>query len=278
VAFTSDGARVLISAYTADSAPHVLDLTSGSVVAVLEGHTDAVFGVAISPDDSTAVTASDDGTLRIWDTRTWRSLAPPLIVAEERSPDRRVLAIAFSPDGNHVAIGLGAGSLELWSIEARSRLLSVKGHRGAVSSIAYSPDGTRIASGSWRDHLVKVWDAKSGELLLTLEGHFDRVFCIDFSPDGKYILTTGADNMARFWDAHTGEQLHTMDRAEYTGHFSPDGSSVLLTGPEGYTRITRIERRSPPEIRAILERKLPWRYIDGRLVRQPVRPSSSPPN
>ena len=42
---------------------------------VLKGHTGAVCGVAVTPDGTRAVSASDDKTLRVWDLATGKSLA-----------------------------------------------------------------------------------------------------------------------------------------------------------------------------------------------------------
>ncbi len=51
------------------------DLESGGVLRTLEGHSDSVSGVAVSPDGKRAASASDDQTLKVWDLDTGIALA-----------------------------------------------------------------------------------------------------------------------------------------------------------------------------------------------------------
>jgi WD40 repeat protein len=49
------------------------DVTTGKERATLKGHTDVVFSVAFSPDGEALVSASEDGKLKLWDTKTGKA-------------------------------------------------------------------------------------------------------------------------------------------------------------------------------------------------------------
>jgi WD40 repeat protein len=69
VALSQDGCTLVTG--SADCTARVWDMRTGETVRVLQGHTSAVTGVAISSRDPfRAVTSSYDETARVWDLRT----------------------------------------------------------------------------------------------------------------------------------------------------------------------------------------------------------------
>ncbi|WP_200907296.1 WD40 repeat domain-containing protein, partial [Ardenticatena maritima] len=80
----------------------------GQLLRSLEGHTDEVNAVAVSPDGRTIVSGSSDRTLRAWD----------LERGESRVlfwNDASIPSLAISPDGRTLACGDGQG--RVWIFE-----------------------------------------------------------------------------------------------------------------------------------------------------------------
>ena len=75
---------------------------------VLEGHSDAVLAAAFSPDGRRVVTASLDGTARVWDLS---GLTPGAIML---SLGGSVTSAAFSPDGTRIVTASADGTARLW--------------------------------------------------------------------------------------------------------------------------------------------------------------------
>ena len=60
---------------SSDKTLRVWNLENGQTVRTLEGHSDWVIGVAITPDGRRAVSASRDKTLWVWDIQSGEELA-----------------------------------------------------------------------------------------------------------------------------------------------------------------------------------------------------------
>ncbi|KAF9949526.1 hypothetical protein BGZ70_001722 [Mortierella alpina] len=109
----------------------------------------------------------------------------------------------YSPDGTTFAIGLGNGTINLYTTASWKKTLTLKGHTSAILGVTFSPNGQQIASGSG-DNTVRLWDARNGAAVATLVGHTSNVFSVAFSPSGQQIASSSSDNTVRLWNVQTG--------------------------------------------------------------------------
>jgi WD40 repeat protein len=141
VAFSGDGS--LLAAGMENGSIAILDAATGAQRRVLTGHNDIVVSRAVqfAPDGKTLATASFDGTVRLWD------VASGTQTAELRGHNLRVLAISFSPDGQHLASTSDqGGQLFIWDVrQPESAPQGLRVGLGVVSSLVFSPDATALA-------------------------------------------------------------------------------------------------------------------------------------
>ena len=147
-----------------------------------------VNGLAFSPDAKRLVSASDDGTVRIWNAASGAS------ERVLRGIEGAVLWARFSPDGTRIAAAGADGTVRIWPLAGGDPVV-LYGHDGPVNTIAFNPAGDRLVSGG-KDGSVRVWNAGGGGTLVVLHTHEGEVTGVDFSPDGKQVVS-GADDGLR---------------------------------------------------------------------------------
>jgi len=118
---------------------------------IFTAFTNAVSSLAFSPGGTFLATGHYDGTIRIWDLRTFELL---LTMAS----DGVVNSLAFSPDGRLLASGdsYHDNSVRLWAADSGDLLRTLPGHTHGVEHLTFSPDGQMIVSGSY-DGTVRLW-------------------------------------------------------------------------------------------------------------------------
>jgi WD40 repeat protein len=179
------------------------DLPDPALIRTLSGHTGVVNGCAISPSGDTIVSASYDGTLKVWDAR----------IGEERltlsGHTGAVMGFATSLLGDTIVSASGDRTLKVWDARTGEERLTLSGHTGAVMGCAISLSGDTIVSAS-DDGTLKVWDARTEVEGRTLRGHTKTVNGCAISPAGDIIVSASNDGTLKMWDAHTGEERLTL--------------------------------------------------------------------
>ena len=123
--------------------------------AILKGHKHAVYSIAFSPNSRSLVSASADGSVRIWNIRDGSSKVLPVIGLPSY-----FVSVVFSPDGRFVAAGNLGYTLWIWDSRTYRLVAMWKGRMDTVWCIEFTPDGTSLICAAFNG-TVKYWDVSS---------------------------------------------------------------------------------------------------------------------
>ena len=249
------------------------------ILRTLEGHSNFVTAVSLTPDGRRAVSGSRDKTLRVWDVETGQCLRTleghtNWVTAVSLTPDGRravsgswdktlrvwdvesgrclctleghtdwVGAVSLTPDGHRAVSGSFDKTLRVWDVESGQCLRTLEGHTSEVNAVSLTPDGHRAVSGSW-DETLRVWDVESGQCLRTLEGHTSEVCAVSLTPDGRRAVSGSRDKTLRVWDVETGQCLRTLEghtSEVYAVSLTPDGRRAVSGGGDKTLRVWDME-------------------------------------
>ena len=199
VEFSPDGKTLLLG--RAGRSPSLIDAADGQPITLeFVGHSNEVTYAAWSSDGTRIVTASRDGTARLWDAQTHQSLA--VMPHAEWVQD-----VAISPDGRRVVTASSDHTLFVWDISREPRIICRLEHRGAVQRVRFSPDGYCIASAGM-DQTVRLWNPNTGrQMMPTINLHMPAL-TIAFAPDGRRLAVAGQSGHVQVWDAFADAPLN----------------------------------------------------------------------
>jgi WD40 repeat protein/uncharacterized caspase-like protein len=230
--------------------------------------------------DGRLLAFSDNYTVKIWDTASFREL-PSLTVPTSLNFPQGDALVSFSEDGKRLATGgIGTDTI-IWETETGKRLSTLNGRTNMAYNVAFSADGTELISGGRTR-----WDLRTGRGLRIVPDPKEKTYGM-VSPDGKLVASmTINSNVLTIVESPSGRLLHTLTPSGDAGpilrsRFSADGSklAVLYTtvesqqpSPASLTRGSQVkiwDVKTGTELRSITPTEIPMEAEftdDGRSI------------
>ena len=162
-----------------------------------------------------------------------------------------VNCLAFSGDGQVVAVGLKAGGAQVYSLGAQPGKLGneIAAHQGPVLDISLDAKGLRMATADAEG--ISVWDVagrRAVTKITTPKGQATFTLCL--SADGARVASIGRDSVVRLHNAETGALVRSWSFPGPGGSerpapraiaFSPDGKTLAIGTAEGWICLAKAD-------------------------------------
>jgi WD40 repeat protein len=231
--FSPDNRRI-VTGGRQDGLVRLIDVASGDTLRTMTSVPQSGIRRTFFIEGGKAIlSASDDGSLRIWEADTGRlrrefvkaipklqdlaltadgmsavavaegtvhqwSLANGQMVASFPELATRVFSVATSPRSSLVLAGSNDGTVTAFDLDRRVRLWQGNPRQGQVLSVAIAPDDRVMASGS-ADGILTIWDGPTGAALKSMPAENGRVRSLVFLRSRK-SLAVGGVWRTRLWN------------------------------------------------------------------------------
>ena len=180
VSLRFDGSGRFLASGSNDHGIMLLDIENEEVKFVSRIHEAPPKYLAFCLDGTRLIAAADDQVVSLFDTSSGELLDKLYLNCG------RLMSMAVSPDGRHIAYG--CDDLTLWIFDLETNETStVRGTTGAFISVTFSPDGSHIFAGS-EGGTVYQCDVESGSVLRRFESLTQPVMAIGVTEDDGRII------------------------------------------------------------------------------------------
>jgi WD40 repeat protein len=206
--------------------------------------------LAFQPGARLLAAGAADGAVRLWDLDQGVS-------ARLDSGGKKVLAVAFSPDGAVLAAGLGQlGGALLWDMRRQGDPPRKACRDREVRALAFSPSGKILACGTGQgdvqlrspagppaagDDLPPPSSREAAMKELVVSGPATAFNAVRFSPDGLWLAAGSGDGSVRLWslDGQSAEPIVLQGHEGWVWAlaYSPDGMRLLSGGEDRTVRL-----------------------------------------
>lgn len=177
---------------------------SGGVTGVAGVGGSGIRWAAFSPNSQELVTASDDGTARIWNVNTG-AIVQVLVEPSGES----ITTARFSPNGRLVVTASNDGTSRIWDAATGRELETFdEPNHAEVSNANFSRDQRFVVSCSGSAH---IWSVATGQLVTSFQ-YGNTLSDCEFNADGMQLATDGFGGVTRIFSTELAGGIPQLER------------------------------------------------------------------
>ena len=200
VVFSADGSQLFAAAGEPALFGEIRqwNVADGKLVRVFEGHKDALYCVALSPDGKILASGGYDQKIKLWNVETGGE------IRTLSGHNGCVYGLAFRPDGKILASASADRTVKLWEVASGQRRETFSQPLKDQFAVAFSADGKRLAAGG-ADNRIRIWEVSenatetTNPILESKFAHEGAILKLIFSSDGKKLLSSADDRTVKLW-------------------------------------------------------------------------------
>ncbi|GLJ48904.1 hypothetical protein SUGI_1031530 [Cryptomeria japonica] len=181
-----------------DDEVKIVEVANGFVRSTLEGDSEPITALALTPDDKLLFAASRSAQVKLWDLssftciRSWKAHSGP------------VADMTCDASGGLLATAGADRNILVWDVDGGFCTHSFRGHQMGVTTVLFhlDPRGRLVLISGSTDATVRIWDLKAKKCIAVLEKHFSVVTSLAISENGWILLSASRDKVVNIWDLH----------------------------------------------------------------------------
>ncbi len=191
----------LLATANEDSSVSIWDWRLGKQMFVWKDWSFPVNSLSWSSDDHKLVACSKKDGISIWDIASGKTVK---LVNDPAKEKLIAHAIAFSPDGSRIAVGLEDHRLLIYNSISGKVEMEFNG-QFPIFTLSWRADSQQIATASWNNTMT-IWDINTKKSVHTFINTPSRPMSIEYSPDGLSLACAGQDGKIALYDLMQRQQ------------------------------------------------------------------------
>ncbi|XP_053489336.1 jouberin isoform X2 [Ictalurus furcatus] len=257
--FSHDGRVLAAACADRDAFPIIVyEIPSGKVLASFNGHLSIVYDLCWTRDDTCLLSASSDGTVRVWNIERLQGLAqkilphPSFVYSAQYHPQAPSLVVTGGYDG----------LLRVWNLDIKDvngqLLQEFEGHKTFINALCFDSEGSRMFSadnagliiawstkvegGSWHG-AARLWKIEKEIKESDLNGI--PISSLEVHPNGRRLLIHAKDSVLRVMDLRIFAIKKYIGATNYreriNSTFTPCGNFIFSGSEDGLAYVWNAE-------------------------------------